>query len=78
MKPEPVSREPLLAALGVSYGDCLFSRLDMFVHNDVIYLDTSLTLIDATEIFGSEYQAAKNEYTAGKKASKQPAQASAA
>ncbi|QQK59677.1 hypothetical protein FJD32_009275 [Shewanella sp. LC6] len=78
MRPEPVSREPLLASIGVSWGDCLFSRLHMFLHNDVIYLDTWLKPIDAIEILGSEYQAAKNEYTAGKKASNQPAQASAA
>ncbi len=66
MKPEPVSREPLLAALGVSYGDCLFSRLDMFLHNDVIYLDTWLKPIDAIEIFGSEYEAVKSAYQAAK------------
>ncbi|MCT8866276.1 hypothetical protein [Shewanella xiamenensis] len=80
MKPEPVSREPLLAAIGVGYGDCLFSGLDMFLHNDVIYLNTRLNLLDATEILGSEYESEKNAYTAGKNAnaSTAPAQSSAA
>lgn len=66
MMPEEVSREPLLKAIGTEWGDCLFTPLSLFLHDDVIYLNTRLSLADATEIFGSEYDAAKSAYDAAK------------
>jgi hypothetical protein len=66
MMPDEVSREPLLKAIGTDWGNCLFSPLSLFLHDDVIYLNTRLSLTDATEIFGSEYEAAKMAYDASK------------
>jgi hypothetical protein len=66
MFPAEVSREPLLKAIGTDWGNCLFTPLSLFLHNDVIYLNTRLTLKDATEIFGSEYEAAKRAYDTAK------------
>jgi hypothetical protein len=66
MMPEEVSREPLLKAIGTEWGDCLFTPLSLFLHDDVIYLNTRLALTDATEIFGSEYEAAKRAYDTAK------------
>jgi hypothetical protein len=66
MMPEEVSREPLLKAIGTDWGNCLFAPLSLFLHDDVIYLNTRLSLIDATEIFGSEYDAAKRAHDAAK------------
>lgn len=66
MMPEEVSRIPLLEAIGTNWGDCFFAPLSLFLHDDVIYLDTRLSLIDATEIFGSEYEAVKSAYQAAK------------
>jgi hypothetical protein len=66
MMPEEVSREPLLKAIGTDWGNCLFTPLSLFLHNDIIYLNTRLSLADATEIFGSEYDAAKSAHDAAK------------
>jgi hypothetical protein len=66
MVPDEVSRQPLLKAIGTDWGNCLFTPLSLFLHDDVIYLNTRLSLIDATEIFGSEYDAAKRAHDAAK------------
>jgi hypothetical protein len=66
MVPDEVSRQPLLKAIGTEWGDCLFTPLSLFLHDDVIYLNTRLSLIDSVEIFGSEYEAAKNAYDTAK------------
>lgn len=66
MLPVQVSREPLLKAIGTDWGNCLFTPLSLFLHDDTIYLDTRLTLKDATEILGSEYEAAKRDYDSAK------------
>jgi hypothetical protein len=66
MMPEEISREPLLKAIGTDWGNCLFTPLSLFLHDDVIYLNTRLTLKDATEILGSEYEAAKSAYDTAK------------
>ncbi|WP_445772883.1 hypothetical protein [Shewanella sp.] len=66
MMPEEVSREPLLKAIATEWGNCFFTPLSLFLHDDVIYLNTRLALTDATEIFGSEYEAAKSAHEAAK------------
>lgn len=63
-----VSIEPFYRTLGFDSGSLLFVKFSCFEHNGVVYVDTGLTLINAVEILGSDYNAAEKEYRAAEKA----------
>lgn len=56
--PVKVDIEPLLSAIGTSSGMLFFNGLCMFEHNGALFIKTSLTLSNCTEILGSEFDAA--------------------
>jgi len=54
-----VDSKALYAALGVSWGDFLFSGLTLFEQGGWLYAETSAAMPCMTEILGSEYEQAK-------------------
>jgi hypothetical protein len=55
---EKACKEAIYASLGITWADTIFSGLSWFWHDETLYVSTELK-INATEIFGSEYEAAK-------------------
>ncbi|HEL4110781.1 TPA: hypothetical protein UM343_000902 [Stenotrophomonas maltophilia] len=54
-----VSSDRLYEALGVDWGDFLFTGLTLFEHDGHLYAETGAGMPRMTEILGSEYQLAK-------------------
>lgn len=60
---EKPCRHEFFDSIGVSWGDLIFCGLDFFVHNDEVYLATSMNLTkNVVEITGSTFDAAKKAH----------------
>lgn len=66
---------PVMAAMGTDWGNCIFNDgFGMFAYGGWIYVVTGAKLADCmTEIMGSEYQAAREQFDAARKAAKEAA-----
>lgn len=56
-----VDKTAIYKSLGFDWGQLFFNRFGCFLHNGFIYIDSTLK-IEADEILGSEYEAAKAEF----------------
>lgn len=62
-----VSWKPVLAALGTDWSASFFSSFSLFEHDGAIYIKTGTKLAEhCVEILGSEYDAAREAFTAQK------------
>ena len=57
-----VKKENIYKSLGFDWGNLFFNSFGAFKHNDVIYIDTSISIKNAVEILGSEHAEAKAKH----------------
>lgn len=57
-----VQKNNIYKSLGFDWGNLFFNSFGAFKYNNMIYIDTSISIKNAIEILGSEYQQAEVEH----------------